>query len=101
MAEFLTGAYRFRSRSMVTPSTVYDYDVRARALVLLKQQEVLGGYDATRYRTERLHAIAPDGTRVPISLVRPADAPRDGTAPMLLAGYGAYVARLISATRRC
>jgi oligopeptidase B len=89
-AEFRTSAYRFRYQSMVTPATVYDYDVGARTLVLLKQQEVLGGYDPTRYRTERLHATADDGTRIPISLVRPADAPRDGTAPMLLAGYGAY-----------
>jgi oligopeptidase B len=75
---------------MVTPSTVYDYDVRGRTLVLLKQQEVLGGYDPTRYRTERTHATASDGTRIPISIVRPADAPKDGTAPLLLAGYGAY-----------
>ncbi len=89
-AEFETGAYRFRYQSMVTPATVYDYDVRERRLALLKQQEVLGGYDPTRYRAERVHATAPDGTRVPISLVRPADAPRDGSVPLVLAGYGAY-----------
>ena len=89
-AEFVTGAYRFRYQSMVTPATVYDYDVKTRALTVLKQQEVVGGYDSSRYRAERVHAIAPDGTRVPISLVRPVDAPRDGTAPMVLAGYGAY-----------
>jgi oligopeptidase B len=88
--EYVTGAYRFRYQSMVTPSTVYDYDVRARTLTVLKRQEVLGGYDAARYRTERLHATAPDGTRVPISLVRPVDQPCDGSAPMALAGYGAY-----------
>ena len=57
---------------------------------MLKQQEVLGGYDPARYRAERVHATAPDGTRVPISLVRPVDAPRDGTGAMVLAGYGAY-----------
>jgi oligopeptidase B len=89
-AEFQTGAYRFRYQSMVTPATVYDYDMRTRGLTLLKRQEVLGGYDPTRYRAERVHALAPDGTRVPISLVRPADAPRDGTGAMVLAGYGAY-----------
>jgi oligopeptidase B len=88
--EFVTATYRFRYQSMVTPATVYDYDVRTRAYTVLKQQEVLGGYDPTRYRAERVHATAPDGTRVPISLVRPVDAPRDGTAPMVLAGYGAY-----------
>jgi oligopeptidase B len=89
-AEFETTAYRFRYQSMVTPATVYDYDVRTRQLTVLKQQEVLGGYDPTRYRAERVHAVAPDGTRVPISLVRPVDAPSDGTGAMVLAGYGAY-----------
>jgi oligopeptidase B len=89
-AEFDVGIYRFRYQSMVTPGTVYDYDVRERRLILLKQQEVLGGYDPTRYRAERVHATAPDGTRVPISLVRPVAAPRDGTGAMVLAGYGAY-----------
>jgi len=89
-AEFVTDAYRFRYQSMVTPATVYDYDVRARRLVVLKQQEVLGGYDPSHYRAERIHATASDGTRVPISLVRPVDAPRDGTRAMVLAGYGAY-----------
>src|SRR5256886_16019071 len=75
---------------MVTPATVYDYDVREQQLLVLKQQEVVGGYDPTRYRSERIHATAPDGTRVPISLVARVDTPRDGTSPMLLAGYGAY-----------
>jgi oligopeptidase B len=88
--EFVTATYRFRYQSMVTPATVYDYDVRTRGLTVLKQQEVLGGYDPARYRAERVHATAPDGTRIPISLVRPVDAPRDGTSPMVLAGYGAY-----------
>jgi oligopeptidase B len=88
--EFAAGAYRLRYQSPVTPPSVYDYDVQARRLVLLKRTEVLGGYDAARYRTERLHATAPDGTRVPISLVAPVDQPRDGTRPLLLAGYGAY-----------
>jgi len=89
-AEFTTGAYRFRYQSMVTPATVYDYDVHARTLTLLKQQEVLGGYEPGRYRMERIHALAPDGTRLPISLVVPADTRRDGTGAMVLTGYGAY-----------
>jgi oligopeptidase B len=89
-AEFATGAYRFRYQSLVTPSSVFDYDIAARRLVLLKQTEVLGGYDPARYRTERLHARAPDGTAVAISLVAPAGSPRDGSRPLLLAGYGAY-----------
>jgi len=89
-AEFVTTRYRFRYQSLVTPSSVYDYDMAGRALVLLKRTEVLGGYDPSRYRSERIHATASDGTRVPISLVRHADTPRDGTSPMLLTGYGAY-----------
>jgi oligopeptidase B len=89
-AEFVTDAYRFRYQSMVTPASVYDHDVNTRRLLLLKRTEVLGGYDPARYRTERVHATAPDGTRIPLSLVSPADAPRDGTTPLLLAGYGAY-----------
>jgi oligopeptidase B len=89
-AEFVTPVYRFRYQSLITPPSVFDYDTGGRTLTLLKQTEVLGGYDASRYRSERLHAIAPDGTRVPISLVARADTPRDGTSPMLLVGYGSY-----------
>jgi oligopeptidase B len=88
--EFATARYRFRYQSLITPPSVYDYDVTTRARTLLKRTEVLGGYEPLRYRSERVHATAPDGTRVPISLVRRADAPRDGSSPMLLAGYGAY-----------
>ncbi|MGH7314055.1 MAG: S9 family peptidase [Candidatus Rokuibacteriota bacterium] len=87
--EFTTGFYRFRYQSFVTPASVYDYDVAARLLVLRKRTEVLGGYDPTHYRSERLHATAPDGTRVPISLVYRLPPP-DGPRPLLLAGYGAY-----------
>src|SRR5437773_868462 len=64
--------------------------MEGRTLALLKRTEVLGGFDPTKYRSERIHATAPDGTRVAISLVTRADAPRDGSSPMLLAGYGAY-----------
>jgi oligopeptidase B len=89
-AEFAATAYRLRYQSFVTPASVYDYEVTPRRLVLLKQQPVLGGFDPTRYRSERLHAVAPDGTQVPISLVAPAGATRDGASPLLLSGYGAY-----------
>jgi oligopeptidase B len=89
-AEFVTGMYRFRYQSLITPASVFDYDVQTRERTLLKQTEVLGGYDASRYRSERLWATAEDGVRVPISLVCRKDTPRDGTAPMLLTGYGAY-----------
>jgi oligopeptidase B len=88
--EFDTGLFRLRYQSLVTPGSVYDYDIRERRLVLRKRTEVLGGFDPSRYRSERLYATAADGTRIPISLVTRADAPRDGSSPMLLAGYGAY-----------
>jgi oligopeptidase B len=89
-AEFSAAAYRFSYQSLVTPPSVFDYDVTTRQRALLKQTEVLGGYDPSRYRTERAHAAAPDGTRIPLSIVYRADAPRDGSAPLLLSGYGAY-----------
>ena len=89
-AEFVAPAYRIRYQSFVTPASVFDYEVGARRLDLLKQQPVLGGFDPTRYASERIHATAADGTRVAISLVHRAGTPRDGSSPMLLAGYGAY-----------
>ena len=89
-AEFSATAYRFRYQSLITPSSVYDYEMVSRERRLLKRTEVLGGYDPSRYRSERVHATAPDGTRVPISLVCRAERPRDGTSPMVLTGYGAY-----------
>ncbi|MGH7300054.1 MAG: S9 family peptidase [Candidatus Rokuibacteriota bacterium] len=87
--EFTTGFCRFRYQSFVTPASVYDYHVTTRQLTLRKRTEVLGDFDPTRYRSERLHATAPDGTRVPISLVYRLTPP-DGPRPCLLAGYGAY-----------
>ena len=88
--EFVARRYRFRYQSFITPPSVFDYDVVTRERALLKRTEVLGGYEPARYRSERVHATAPDGRRIPISLVCPADTPRDGASPMLLTGYGAY-----------
>jgi oligopeptidase B len=89
-AEFDAAVYRYEYESLVTPSSVYDYDLGSRRATLLKRREVKGGYDPARYATERLFATAGDGTRVPISLVRRKDVPRDGSAPLYLYGYGAY-----------
>ncbi|HET7041889.1 MAG TPA: S9 family peptidase, partial [Gemmatimonadales bacterium] len=89
-AEWKATTYRFGYTSLITPSSVYEYDPRTRDRTLLKQQEVLGGYDPARYVTERLSARAEDGTLVPISLVKRRDVPQDGTAPCFLEGYGAY-----------
>lgn len=88
--EFETTFVRFQYESMVTPRSVYDYHVKTRMRVLRKQQPVLGGYDSALYVSERLHANAPDGTPVPISLVRRKDTVRDGAASLLLYGYGSY-----------
>jgi len=88
--EFETTFVRFQYESMVTPRSVYDYNVRTGARSLRKQQPVLGGFDAALYVSERLHANAPDGTPVPVSLVRRKDTMRDGQAPLLLYGYGSY-----------
>ena len=88
--EFDVFHVRFQYDSFVTPRSVFDYDVRTRERVLRKQQPVLGGYDPSRYVSGRLYATASDGTRIPISLVHPRDTPLDGTAPLLLYGYGSY-----------
>ena len=88
--EFGTSHLRFQYESFVTPRSVFDYDVRTRERSLRKQQPVLGGYDSSQYVSERLHATAPDGTRVPLSVVYRRDTPRDGSAPLLLYGYGSY-----------
>ena len=75
---------------MATPTSIYDYDMLKRTRVLLKQDEVLGGFDSTNYETERIFATTVDGVRVPVSLVRRRDTRIDGTAPLLLYGYGSY-----------
>jgi oligopeptidase B len=88
--EFDTGVFRYGYQSLVTPGSVFDYDMERREAKLLKQREVPGGYESSRYHTERLHATASDGTRIPVSLVYRADVKRDGRAPMWLTGYGSY-----------
>jgi oligopeptidase B len=88
--EFDTPVLRYSYQSFVTPQSVYDYDMRSRRATLLKRTAVLGGYDPAQYASERVWARARDGTRVPISLVYRRGLRRDGTAPMLLYGYGSY-----------
>jgi oligopeptidase B len=88
--EFGASHVRFQYESFVTPRSIFDYDVRTRERSLRKRQPVLGGYDAAKYVIERLRASAADGTRVPVSIVYRRDTPRDGSAPLLLYGYGSY-----------
>ena len=88
--EFDTAAYRYGYQSLVTPYSVFEYDLERRTRTLLKQTEVRGGYDPAAYATERAWAKAEDGTAVPISLVYKKGVARDGRTPLYLYGYGAY-----------
>ncbi|HEY1339086.1 MAG TPA: S9 family peptidase [Bryobacteraceae bacterium] len=88
--EYDSKTYRYNYQSFITPSSVYDYDVQTGKATLLKQQEVLGGYDPSRYTSERLWATVRDGVKVPISIVYKKGLVRNGSAPLLLYGYGSY-----------
>ena len=88
--EFDTAFVRFTYESFITPRSVYDLDIATDERTLRKQQPVLGGYDPSLYGCERLHATAPDGTKIPLSIVYRHDTPRNATAPLLLYGYGSY-----------
>jgi oligopeptidase B len=89
-AEFNAQEYRIGYESLITPRSLYDYDVTNRTRKLLKQQPVLGGYDPTQYKSERLYATAKDGTKVPISIVYKKGMRKTGKSPLLLEGYGSY-----------
>lgn len=88
--EFVTDSLRFRYTSLVTPSSIYDYNLKSRDRVLKKRTEVLGGYDPTQYQQERLFATAPDGAKVPIALVYKKGLQKYGMNPVWLYAYGAY-----------
>jgi oligopeptidase B len=92
--EFHTKTLRYSYTSLITPRSVFEYDMDARTQELKKQQEVLGGYDPEQYESERIFATASDGTRVPISMVYRKGLARDGRNPMLLSGYGSYGASM-------
>jgi len=88
--EFTSTTFRFNYQSMVTPSSVFDYDLATGKQTLLKQTEVLGGYDKAHYATERLWVPARDGVKVPLSVVYKKGLKRDGSAPLFLYAYGSY-----------
>ncbi|MGH7330462.1 MAG: oligopeptidase B, partial [Polyangiaceae bacterium] len=81
--EFATRTLRFTYSSLITPDSVYDYDMCARTRELRKRDEVLGGYDPSQYRVERLMAPARDGSAVPVSLVYSTPFARDGARPLV------------------
>jgi oligopeptidase B len=88
--EFDTTNLRFAYSSMTTPSEVYDYDMAKRTRTLRKRQEIPSGHNPADYVTTRIMATSHDGAQVPISLLHRRDFKRDGTAPVLLYGYGSY-----------
>ncbi len=88
--EFRTTVLRFNYTSLVTPPSVFDYDMNARTRELKKQLEVLGGYDPAKYQSERVFAKAQDGVSVPMSLVYKKGMARNGRNPLWLNGYGSY-----------
>lgn len=88
--EFNTNVLRYRYQSMVTPASIYDYDMDAQKSTLMKRTEVPGGFDTANYASERVYATATDGTKIPISLVYRKGTKMDGKAPMLLYAYGSY-----------
>jgi oligopeptidase B len=98
-SEYETATIRVSYASLLTPDSIYDYHLATRELILLKRTPVLddprfGSYQPDNYLQERGWATAPDGTHVPLSIVRRADVPLDGSAPALLYGYGSYEASM-------
>ncbi len=88
--EFDTRTLRFSYSSMTTPERIYDYDMETRARTLRKEQEIPSGHDPANYVTRRVFATARDGKRVPVSVLHAKDTRLDGSAPLLLYGYGSY-----------
>jgi oligopeptidase B len=92
--EYNTTVVRYGYNSLVTPYSVLDYDMTTGKSTLLKQTEIPGGFDRTNYKAERVFATASDGTKVPMSIVYRKGVKLDGTAPLLLYGYGSYGASI-------
>jgi oligopeptidase B len=88
--EYDTPKFRYGYQSFITPQSVFEYDLPSGTSTLLKQKEVPGGYDRTRYQVEQIYATAPDGVKIPISIVHLKSATLDGKGPLYLTGYGSY-----------
>jgi oligopeptidase B len=93
-AEFDTRTFRFTYSSLVTPSSVYDYDMETSRRELKKRQEIPSGYDERRYEVRRFMAPARDGVEVPVSVLLQRGTPLDGSRPLLLYAYGSYGATI-------
>jgi oligopeptidase B len=92
--EYNSTSLRYHYTSLTTPNSVYDYKMDTREKKLMKQQEVVGGYNPSDYVAERVYATANDGTKVPISIVYKKGYKKDGKSPLLLYGYGSYGASM-------
>jgi oligopeptidase B len=88
--EYAATTYRYIYQSFITPPSVFDLGLEDLNSTLLKRTPVLGGWDPSRYVSERIEATASDGTRIPVTLLRHRDTPRDGSAPCHLYAYGSY-----------
>jgi oligopeptidase B len=92
--EFTSNLFRYRYSSMTTPTSTFDYEWKNKKRMLVKEQPVLGGFKRDNYVTERRFATTRDGARVPISIVYRKGTSLDGSAPLLLYGYGSYGASM-------
>jgi oligopeptidase B len=88
--EFVTDTFRYGYQSLVSPTSVYEYNVHSSQSTLLKELEVPGGFDRSLYGSERLFATASDGTRIPVSIVYRKDKKGYGANPLYIYGYGSY-----------
>ena len=88
--EYDTSKFRYGYQSFITPRSVFEYDMVSGKSTLLKQKEVPGGYDRTRYQVQQIYATASDGVKIPISVVYLKGAKLDGKGPLYLTGYGSY-----------
>ncbi len=88
--EYNSTILRYTFSSLKTPASVYDYNLITKDQKLMKQQEIVGGYNPDDYITDRLYATARDGVKVPVSVVYKKGTLLDGTSPLLLYGYGSY-----------
>ena len=88
--DFDTDTFRFSYTSMTTPNSIFDFDMKTKKRTLLKEQEVLGGFDKNDYETKRIYATADDGTKIPMSIVYKKGMQKNGDTPTLLYGYGSY-----------
>ncbi len=88
--QFDTKLLRYAYSSLTTPNSTFDYHMESHEKTLLKQQEVIGDFDANNYEARRIYAEAADGAKIPLSIVYRKGMQQDGKNPLLIYGYGSY-----------